>query len=245
MQLAFAALALFVWTAHPQTQIKTVLDGVYSEGQATHGKALYTSLCASCHGSSLEGVSAPDLAGNRFVGRWREGTLDNLYNFIKQRMPLGRSANAARIPDNDYLDIVTYILRFSEYPAGSTDLTPGVLENVMFVGKNGPQPVPDGALVITVGCLSQTDSGSWVLMSATEPSRTRFEKSTPEEARTSSQKNLGALTFRLADLDAAPDFMPEMHKGHKIQAKGYLVRQPNAERINVSSVEVVASSCMP
>lgn len=245
MQLALATLALFVWTVHPQAQVKTVLDGVYSEAQAARGRALYTGLCATCHGNSLEGLSAPDLAGSRFVGRWREGTLDNLYNFIKQRMPLGRSANSAPIPDNDYLDIVTYILRFSEYPAGSTDLTPGLLEDVMFVGKNGPQAVPDGALVITVGCLSQTDSGVWVLNSATEPSRTRLEKSTPAEAKTSSQRNLGTLTFRLADLDAAPDFMPEAHKGHKSQAKGYLVRQPNAERINVSSLEMLASSCMP
>jgi len=42
---------------------------------------------------------------------------------------------------------------------------------------------------------------------------------------------LGTLIFRLADLDAVPDFAPDSHKGHKMQAKGYLVRQPGAERI--------------
>jgi hypothetical protein len=63
--------------------------------------------------------------------------------------------------------------------------------------------------------------------------------------KTSGQKGLGTLTFRLTDIDAVPDFTPEEHKGHKMQAKGYLVRQPNAERIGLSSIQMLDSTCRP
>ena len=222
---------------------KTVLDGVYSEAQESRGRALYNTHCAACHGTALEGISAPELTGNRFIGRWREGTLDGIYSFIRQRMPLSRGANAPPIPDNDYLDMLTHILKVNDYPAGSAALTPDLLTSIMFVGKNGPQPVPDGALVVTVGCLSQNANGTWVLSSATEPARTRSETANAAETKASMQKRLGTLVFRLAELDAVPDFAPEVHKGHKMQAKGYLVRQPNAERISLSSMEMLETSC--
>jgi mono/diheme cytochrome c family protein len=231
--------------AQPQAPLKTILDGVYSEVQAARGQAMYTAVCASCHGNALEGVSAPELKGDRFIERWREGTLDGIYNFIRQRMPPGRAAAATAIPDNDYLDIVTYILKGNDYPAGAADLVPGLISTVMFVGKSGPRPVPDGALVVTVGCLSQNSNGVWVLLRATEPARTRSETSTPAEMKISSEKNLGLLVFRLAELDAVANFDPGPHKGHKMEAKGYLVRQPNAERISLSSMEMLDSSCPP
>ena len=161
-------------------------------------------------------------------------------------MPLGRAPDSKPIPDGDYLDILTYILNVNGYRSGPSELTPDLLGSVMLVGKKGPQPVPDGALVITVGCLSQARDGVWVLFSATEPARTRTSTtSTPAELRTSSQKSLGTLIFRLADLEAVPDFAPDAHKGHKMQAKGYLVRQPKAERISLSSMEMLDSTCGP
>src|SRR5215475_3315188 len=103
MAAAFIALFLF------QAPARTVLDGVYTDTQATHGRDLYTTLCSGCHGNMLEGVSAPALTDRRFIERWREGSIDGIYSFIKQRMPLGRPPNSPRIPDADYLDIVTYI----------------------------------------------------------------------------------------------------------------------------------------
>lgn len=231
--------------AQSQRAPGTILDGVYSEAQAARGRALYTIHCAACHGNALEGISAPELTGTRFTERWREGTLDGIYNFIRLRMPPGRAASANPIPDGDHVDIVTYVLKANDYPIGSAELVPGVLLSVLFVGKKGPQPVPDGALVLTVGCLSQADNGTWVLLSATEPVRTRSETSNAAEVKASSQKKAGTLVFRLADLDAVSDFAPDVHKGHKMQAKGYLVRQPNAERISLSAMDIVDSSCGP
>src|SRR5881397_4283170 len=198
-------LVLWVSAVQAQSQApgKTVLDGVYSDAQATRGQATYTAHCRTCHGDALEGISAPELTGNRFIEHWREDMLDTIYNFIKENMPVGRAADAKRIPDNDYLDILTHILNVNGYRAGANDLTPDLVGNVMLVGKNGPQPVPDGALVITVGCLSQSRDGVWILFNATEPVRARRSTtSTPVELNASSQKRSGSLIFRLADLEA-------------------------------------------
>ena len=244
----FIVILFCVQAVHAQSEppVKTVLDGVYSDTQATRGKDFYTTVCSACHGNALEGVSAPALAGTRFIERWREGMLDSFYDFVRERMPFGRPANAKPIPDSQYLDIVTYILKVNGYPNGPSELTPNLLGSVMLVGRNGPQPVPDGALVSTVGCLSQMNDDVWILSTATEPVRTRTETtSTPEELTASSQRSLGTLTFRLTDLEAIPDFVPDAHKGHKMQAKGYLVRQPNAERISLSSMDMLDSKCGP
>jgi cytochrome c5 len=223
--------------------VQTVLDGVYSEPQVARGKTAYTVHCESCHGAQLEGVSAPTLTGERFIERWREGTLDGLYDFIRDRMPFGKPPGSKQISDKDYLDILTYLLKVNGYPSGATEFPMEGVTKVMLVGKNGPQPVPDGSLVIAIGCLVQRDD-RWILSNATEPSRTRNDASTtPAELKASTERSLGTLTFRLADLDAAPGFMPEAHLGHKMQAKGYLVRQPNAERINLSSIEMLGTTC--
>lgn len=232
--------------AQSEVSVKNVLDGVYSDAQAARGQAAYTAVCSVCHGEALDGVSAPALTGHRFIERWREDMLDTFHNFIMERMPPGRAAGANPLPADDYLDVLTYILKVNGYSAGPGELTTGLLGSIMFVGKNGPQPVPDGSLVVTVGCLSQARTGSWILFSATEPVRTRTSTtSTPAELRASSQKRLGALIFRLADMEAVPDFAPDPHKGHKMQAKGYLIRQPNAERISLSSIEMLDSTCGP
>jgi mono/diheme cytochrome c family protein len=236
---SFIVILFFAQILHAQAEppVRTVLDGVYADAQATRGKEFYTTVCSSCHGNALEGVSAPALTGTRFIERWREGMLDSFYDFVRERMPFGRPANAKPIPDSQYLDIVTYILEVNGYPSGADELTPRLLERVMLVGRNGPQPVPDGALVVVAGCLSEEREDVWVLSSATEPVRSR----TLSEA----QKRLGNLTFRLADVEAVPEFEFVAHKGHKVQAKGYLVRQPNAERISLTAIEMLDSRCEP
>ncbi len=225
---------------------RTVLDGVYSEAQAARGKAAYDALCGACHGDAMQGVSAPELMGDAFLEHWREGALEGLFSFIAQRMPRGRPFDAKPITESDYLDMLAYILKVNGYRAGAGELSHNLVGSVMLVGKNGPQPVPDGALVVTSGCLSEARSGMWVLSNAAEPVRTRTSiTSTDAELKASSEKSKGSLTFRLTDLEAVADFVPEAHKGHKMQAKGFLIRQPNAERISLSSMEFLDSSCWP
>jgi len=229
-----------------QAQPRTVLDGVYSEEQAVRGHDFYTAVCSSCHGTALEGVSAPPLKDDRFIERWREGMLDSLYDFIRERMPFGKRPTDKSIPDAEYLDILTYMLKMNGYRSGNGELTAGLIGNTMLVGMSGPKPVPDGSHVITVGCLVPSVDGAWVVSSATEPARVRQEDiSLPTQLKTSSEKKLGTLTFRLTDLEAVPDFSPSAHSGHKMQVKGFLTRQPNAERISLTSIEMIDARCAP
>jgi cytochrome c5 len=243
LPVIFLFLCIPAVDGQPRAPGTTVLDGVYTDAQAARGSVSYKAVCSACHGGALEGVSAPTLTGDHFLERWREDTLDSFYNFIKGNMP-PRRAGDVRIPDSSYLDIVTYVLKMNGYRSGATNLSVDFLGKVMVVGKSGPRPVPDDALVLTVGCLSQAPGGTWILYQATEPVRTRSETtSTPEELKASAQKSPGTLSFRLADLEAVPEFKPGAQKGHKMQAKGYLVRQPNAERIRLSSMELIDTKC--
>ncbi len=229
-----------------QASTSTVLEGVYSEGQAARGHDFYTAVCSSCHGAAMEGVSAPALKGDRFIERWREGMLDSFYDFIRERMPFGKPAGSKQIPDAEYLDILTYILKVNGYRFGNSELTAGLLANVMLVGMDGPKPVPDGSHVVTVGCLSAAGEDAWIVSSAIEPARGRQETvSRPAQLKSSSEKKLGTLTFRLTDLEAVPDFSPSEHRGHKMLVKGFLVRQPNAERISLTSIEMLDTNCVP
>src|SRR5262245_8261550 len=150
--LVFLFLNLAAAYAQQPIPETTVLDAVYSDQQAARGQAYYTANCSACHGARLEGVSAPELTGDRFVDRGREGSLDGIYGFITQRMPPRRDTSTSTIPDKNYLDILTYILKVNGYPAGTRDLDADSLAKVLFIGKSGPRPVPDGSLVVAVGC---------------------------------------------------------------------------------------------
>ena len=55
---------------------------------------------------------------------------------------------------------------------------------------------------------------------------------------------LGTQTFALqnfANIDFA--FKPDPFKGHKVQAKGVLIRQSAGERISLTSLETLAPTC--
>ena len=56
-------------------------------------------------------------------------------------------------------------------------------------------------------------------------------------------KPLGDQTFQTLEINSLSGFEPEMHKGHKIQAKGYLRRLPDRQRIDLTSMEMISPEC--
>ena len=69
--IPFATILVLNSTVHAQPPTKSIWDGVFSEAQATRGKALYSENCASCHGGELTGGEmAPPLAGGEFMAGW-------------------------------------------------------------------------------------------------------------------------------------------------------------------------------
>ncbi|HEY7391486.1 MAG TPA: cytochrome c [Bryobacteraceae bacterium] len=217
----------------------TVLDGVYTGAQAARGAAAYQARCASCHdGADVDG---PPLTGDPFIDRWREDSLGSLYDFIKTSMPQDAPG---KLDEAAYRDVLAYLLQANRYPSGSQELTAESLRHTDLIGHDGPQPLPTNAIARTAGCLASGANGAWVLASAAEPRRTRVaDHSTPEELASSAAQPLGSQSFRLQDLDELAGFQGDALKGHKVQVKGVLIRQPGNDRINVASLENLAAMC--
>ena len=226
----------------------TVLDGVYSNAQATRGQTAYEANCASCHQTSLDGnPEAPPLKGSRFLEVWRDDYLDALYTHIQTRMPRRPGGEPGSLTDSQYLDIVAWILKVNEYPAGPGELAAKSLPVTLLTGSDGPKPLPTNALVEVVGCLSAAPNDNWTITDASEPVRARdAEHTSPTELKRAGAVPLGTHQFalRLQTLvDNRPDFKPAPLKGRKVQVKGVLTWQARNDRITVLSLEPVAPSC--
>jgi cytochrome c5 len=209
---------------------KTVWDGVYTDAQAARGQAQYEARCNACHRNGPPREEA-------FMRDWSGTALDGLFSQIKQSMPADAPSS---LSDNAYLDIVAYMLKVNAFPAGLNELSADTIKSIRIEGKNGPEPVPNFALVGVVGCLAQGPDSAWMLMDAGEPVRTKNPAaSKDDELKSSEAAALGAQTFRL--LNAYPT--PDPYKGHKVEAKGFLIRDPAGNRINVTSVQTLAPRC--
>jgi polar amino acid transport system substrate-binding protein len=109
---------------------RTVWDGIYNEGQATRGKQLYVGNCSVCHQEGLQGSDdAPTLKGDRFVSRWSDSTVDDIFTAISTSMPATAPGSLA---PQQYVDIVTYLLQQNSFPAGKEEIKadPAVLKTI-------------------------------------------------------------------------------------------------------------------
>jgi hypothetical protein len=232
---------LVVDAAGQTMPVKTVLDGVYTESQALRGETAYAANCARCHGANLESFSGPPLKGSLFMDRWREFDLSVLFEVIKDSMPKDQPGS---LTEEQYLDIASHMLRSNGIPSGPKELTAPVMQTTVLVGKDGPQPLPNSAPVILVGCFKEDSGNGFFLINASEPARTLNMWETKDaEIQAATKAALGSLVFRLENLKDMPGFNPAKFIGHKMEAKGILVRQPGNERINVTSINSLVSVC--
>ena len=236
--LLFAGAAS--WLASPpparaQGRQASVLDGVYSEAQATRGKEQYGEKCSECH----EGAepNGPELMGSTFVDNWREDTLDGLYNFMKTRMPQDAQGS---LTDAQYIDILGYVLQLNNYKSGAKDLTPDATKNILMVGENGPQPLPPNVSVRVNGCFSGTgDAGK--LTKAADPNRARETDSVSDADLKAAEGKSGTHAFQLRNLDNVDGLKPAAVAGRNVVVKGVL----DKDRINVLSMKALPSTCTP
>ena len=99
----------------------SVWDGVYTEEQASRGRTLYDKECAGCHLDSLQGDGlAPGLVADSFTYRWQDGPVSDLFIVIKATMPADRPS---ALQDQEYADVIAYLLKKNNYPSGSTELS--------------------------------------------------------------------------------------------------------------------------
>ncbi len=122
---AFLTLTLLVrttaaWAQEPE-------GAHFTAAQAEHGRDVYSSECASCHGGALDDGVAPPLAGDEFVLSWgRAGrTLDDLFFITRTTMPEGEGGT---LSEEQYLDVLAYMLLRNGYSAGERELTADATE---------------------------------------------------------------------------------------------------------------------
>jgi mono/diheme cytochrome c family protein len=133
--LHLAAAAAFcsgfvAFGAQAQTR-QSVWDGVYTDVQADRGNGQYGQHCAVCHGTALEGNGeSPPLVG-QFIPDWAGMTLADLYDKIETTMPLNAPGT---LRPAIATDILAYILRANNFPAGSKELdaAPDSLKTISF-----------------------------------------------------------------------------------------------------------------
>lgn len=90
----------------------SVLDGVFTEDQATRGRKTYQAACTSCH-------TVSEQTGRRFVGRWRDSNLGEVFDLISGTMPEG---NPGSLTPEEYASIVAFYLKETGYREGSREL---------------------------------------------------------------------------------------------------------------------------
>lgn len=118
--LALVSLSPAVYTEEIAQDSSSAWSGVFTEEQADRGKATYDQECAACHLDDLLGDGiAPSLIGVPFSFRWSELSLGDMFMAIRTTMPQGAPAS---LSVKDYVDIVAYILKANEFPAGDSEL---------------------------------------------------------------------------------------------------------------------------
>ncbi len=107
-------------SAAMQETTGSTLDGVFTSAQARRGRRVYNQNCASCHGQGLRGGEmAPSVAGSDFIVFWTELPVGALFERIKVTMP---EDGPGRLSDEEYTDVVAYMLDRNDYPSGDAEL---------------------------------------------------------------------------------------------------------------------------
>ena len=106
----------------------SVWDGVFTEAQARRGQAVYAGSCGTCHGRRLNGApddpdtrSTPPLARARFLRVWEGRSLATLFEYTRATMP---ESNPNSLTDQEYVDVIAYMLTVGGMPAGDDELQP-------------------------------------------------------------------------------------------------------------------------
>jgi cytochrome c5 len=221
--------------ADQQDAGRTVVDGVYTDAQASRGAAAYEAACSGCHRADLGGNTGPALRDQRFARTFAGKDLKTLFTKIATTMPRNLPASLA---DDVYLDIVAHVLKENGFRAGSTELSADALDGIRVVPgqRKPPPPVGDFSYVEVVGCLAGGAQHDWTLTRATDP-----VASTPSaSAEGAAAKPLGARTYHLLDALA---YAPDGHVGHKMYVRGLLIQLPGEQRLTISALEMLASTC--
>ena len=107
-------------------------------------------------------------------------------------------------------------------------------------GGDSVPPVGDFSYVEVSGCLARGADATWRLEHASDPVAVRPVLSSGPQPSATAAPPRGRQAFQLIDAMA---YEPERHVGHLWKVRGTLIRLPGQQRLAISSVEMVASTC--
>jgi len=217
----------------------TIWKGVYTSAQADRGKTRFTAVCRRCHNDDLGGSErGPALRGEQFMKNWETQELGRLFAKARDTMP---PDSPSSLPDEDYVDLVTYILQANRFPTGHESLSLEKLDSIVITRRAGEGllEIPNFRLVRIIGCLAQGPDKNWILTNTGDPVLASDQPSTASALQDAAAQPPGSHTFRLVSVNA---FNPEAHRGEKMEAKGLIYRAPSKDLINLISLEKVAAS---
>ena len=107
--------------AEPQT----VNDAIYSKAQAKVGEKLYADHCLLCHDKKYF---------RPVLKRWEGQSLGIFFVVMSTSMP---ESNPGFLTENEYVDILAYILSLSRYTAGEAELDyqNGALDEIVVAAR--------------------------------------------------------------------------------------------------------------
>ena len=105
---AVASLCLLFTAAYADPA--TINDGIFTEAQADSGEELYRVNCLTCHDKRYF---------RPVLRRWEGQPLGLFFTVMSASMP---ESNPGSLPNDEYVDILAYILSLSRYPDGDNEL---------------------------------------------------------------------------------------------------------------------------
>jgi mono/diheme cytochrome c family protein len=99
----------------PNAALRSTQTGVYTEAQATAGKATFDVRCAGCHTTGAR-LASPD-----FRKGWHGQTVWKLFSLIRETMP---SDNPGSLTDQQYAEVFAYVVQSARMGPGGTTALP-------------------------------------------------------------------------------------------------------------------------
>jgi mono/diheme cytochrome c family protein len=96
------------------------LPKLFTSSEAAHGRIVFEQQCAACHGEDLRGKIGPALIGPGLGSVADHTTVSIMFNVIAFEMPAG---DPASLTQQNYADVMAYILQRNGYPAGAHPLS--------------------------------------------------------------------------------------------------------------------------
>ena len=204
-----------------------IWQGVYTTAQADRGKATFLASCQRCHNADLSGDRGPALKGDRFMKTWGGGSVNRLFEKIRDTMP---SFSTSTIDEPSKLDIVTFILQTNGFPAGDKELAFSDLEPIQILAQGEqPKAAANFARVVVAGCLGRGDGNRFVLTNASEPVVAADNTPVPPPG-----------AGRVVLLNAGP-FSPGTQVGQRVEARGIVYRDDKDVLLAVNALRAVGS----